>query len=60
MIKLGSKVKYLGETTWAYEKGKIYEVVGYDEELEAYAVMSEYDEAYCVAPDDLEEINDRK
>lgn len=59
-IKIGSKVKYLGETTWAYENGKTYEVVGYDEELEAYAVMSEYDEAYCVAPDDLEEIKVRK
>lgn len=56
-IKIGSKVKYLGDTNWAYEKGKIYEVVGYDEELEAYAVLSEvFDEAYAVGSDDLEEI----
>ncbi len=56
-IKIGSKVKYLGDSNWAYENGKIYEVVGYDEELEAYAVMSDaFGEAYAVGPDDLEEI----
>ncbi len=56
-IKPGSKVKYLGETNWAYENGKIYEVVGYDEELEAYAVLSDaLDEVYAVGPEDLEEI----
>ena len=56
-IKTGSKVKYLGDTNWAYEKGKIYEVVGYDEELEAYAVLSDaFGNAYCVGPEDLEEV----
>lgn len=56
-IKIGSKVKYLGDSNWAYENGKIYEVVGYDEELEAYAVLSDaFDEAYAVGPEDLEEI----
>ncbi len=56
-IKIGSKVKYLGDTNWAYEKGKIYEVVGYDEELEAYAVLSDaFDEAYAVGPEDIEEV----
>ena len=56
MFKKGTKVKYIGETNGAYEKGKIYEVRGYDEELEAYGVMSDLDEVYCVAPDDLEEV----
>ena len=56
MIKEGSKVKYIGETNGAYENGKIYEVYGYDEELEAYGIMSDLDEIYCVAPEFLEEI----
>ena len=56
MIKKGSKVKYVGETNGAYENGKIYEVRGYDKELDAYGVMSDLDEVYCVAKEDLEEI----
>ena len=56
MLKQGSKVRYIGETNGAYENGKIYEVVGYDKELDAYGVMSDLDEAYCVAEDDLEEV----
>ena len=56
MIKVGSKVKYVGETNGAYEKGKIYEVQGYDKDLDAYGVMSDLDEVYCVAPEDLEEV----
>ena len=56
MIKEGSKVKYIGETNGAYENDKIYEVHGYDEELEAYGVMSDLDEIYCVAPEFLEEV----
>ena len=40
IIKAGSMVRYLAESNWAYEKGKIYEVCGYDEELGAWAVMS--------------------
>lgn len=58
MIKEGSKVKYIGKTNGAYRNGKIYEVVGYDEELDAYGVMSEFDEAYCVAKTDLEEVKE--
>ena len=54
MIKKGSKVKYVGETNGAYENGKIYEVRGYDKELDAYGVMSDLDEVYCVAKEDLE------
>lgn len=56
MIKKGSKVKYIGETNGAYEHGKIYEVRGYDKELDAYGVMSDMDEVYCVAKEDLEEV----
>ena len=55
-FKRGTKVRFIGESSWAFENGKIYEVVGYDEELEAYAVMSNVDIAYAVGPDDLEEI----
>ena len=56
MIKVGDKVKYVGPDLVAYETGKIYEVVGYDKELDAYAVMSELDEAYLLAVENLEEI----
>jgi hypothetical protein len=57
MIRKGSKVKYIGETNGAYENGKIYEVLGYDEELDAYGVMSDLDEVYAVAEEFLEEVN---
>jgi len=60
MIKKGSKVKYIGETNGAYENGKIYEVKGYDAELDAYGVMSDLDEVYCVAKEDLEEVGNGK
>ncbi len=56
MLKKGSKVRYLGETTWAYENRKIYEVVGYSEELDAWGVTSEYEDAYMVSEDYLEEV----
>lgn len=56
MIEKGSKVKYVGETNGAYTNGEIYEVYGYDDELEAYGVMSDLDEVYCVGEEDLEEI----
>ena len=58
MIQKGSKVKYVGETNGAYENGKIYTVNGYDKELDAYGVLSDLDEVYCVAEEDLEEIKD--
>lgn len=53
-IKKGTKVKYIGKTNGAYTNGEIYEVVGYDKELDAYGVMSELDEAYCVSKDSLQ------
>ncbi len=57
MLEAGKKVKYLGESNWAYENGDIYELLGYDEELDAWAVMSKDGEnAYAVGEDDLEEI----
>lgn len=56
MIQKGSKVKYVGESNWAYTNGEIYEVYGYDCELDAYGVMSDIGEIYAVGEDDLEEI----
>lgn len=54
-IKKGSKVRYIGESSWAYTKGKTYEVVGYDKELNLYGVTSDEDgEAYCVSDEFLE------
>ena len=40
----------------AYEKGKVYDVEDYDEEMDMYEVMSELDEAYLLPKDCLEEI----
>lgn len=56
MIQKGSKVKYVGESNWAYTNGEIYEVYGYDPELDAYGVMSDVDEIYAVGEEDLEEV----
>ena len=58
MIKAGDKVRYVGPDLVAYKTGKIYEVTGYDEELDAYGVMSELGEAYCLGEADLEEISE--
>ena len=56
-MQKGSKVKYVGESNWAYEHGETYEVMGYDRELDAWAVMSKDGEnAYAVGEDDLEEV----
>ena len=57
MLKRGSKVKYLGETTWAFKHGNIYEVRGYDSELDAWGVRSESGEVYAVVEEELEEVN---
>ena len=59
MLKKGSKVKYLGESNWAYKNGKVYEVRGYDAELDAWAVKAENGELYAVAEEDLQEVNDK-
>lgn len=56
MLRKGSKAKYIGETNGAFEKGKIYEVRGYDRELDAWGVMSDLDEVYAVGEEDLEEV----
>lgn len=57
MIEAGKKVKYLGESNWAYDNGGVYEVLGYDKELDAWAVMSKDGEnAYAVAEEDIEEV----
>ena len=50
------KVKYLGESYWAYDNGGIYEVIGYDRELDAWGVVAKNGEAYAVGEDDLEEV----
>lgn len=54
----GTKVRYVGEDLVTYVKNKVYTIEGYDEDLEAYGVMSELGEIYCVDPDDLEEVKD--
>lgn len=57
MLKAGKKVRYKGESNWAYDKGGIYELKGYDRELDAWAVLSKDGEnAYAVGEDDLEEV----
>ena len=58
MLMRGSKVKYLAESNWAYENGEIYEVMGYDRELDAWGVKSKIGEIYAVGEDDLEEVTD--
>lgn len=55
-IKVGDKVKYVGQDLVAYKKGGIYEVTAYDEQWGEYGVMSELGEDYYVAKEDLEEI----
>ena len=57
MLKAGRKVKYLGDSNWAFTKGEIYIVEGYDEELDAWGIRANNDEIYAVGEDDLEEIN---
>ena len=39
-MRKGSKVKYLGEDNWAYDHNGIYEVAGYDEELDAWGLKT--------------------
>lgn len=57
MIEAGKKVRYKGESNWAYENGETYEVLGYDRELDAWAVMSKDGEnAYAVGENELEEV----
>lgn len=53
MFNKGDVVTYIGETNGAYKKGKNYEIVGYDKELNLYGVMSDLEEAYCVAEEFL-------
>ena len=56
MIEAGKKVRYTGEDSWAYDHNGIYEVLGYDEELDAWAVVSKTGDAFAVGEADLEEI----
>lgn len=61
MIEAGKKVIYKGETSWAYDHNGVYSVLGYDRELDAWAVLSKDGEnAYAVAEEDLEEVADGK
>ena len=48
MLRAGVKAKYTGESNWAYENGKVYEVLGYDEDFDAWAVEADDGEAYLV------------
>ena len=56
MLEAGKKVKYIGETNWAYTKGKVYTVEGYDRELDAWGIKSDDGDIYAVGEDDLEEV----
>ena len=56
MIKVGDKVKYIGDDLVTYRKGKTYEVTAYDKELDMYGVMSELGEDYYLDPEVLEEV----
>lgn len=58
ILNKGTKVRYVGEDSPEYIYGKIYTVLGYDDFLEGYGIMSELDEAYVVDEDDLEEVQD--
>ena len=53
ILKKGTKVRYVGEDGIAYEYGKIYEILGYDEFLDGYGIMSELGYAYVVGSADL-------
>lgn len=55
-MEKGSKAKYIGETNWAYTHGQIYEVEGFDRELDAWGIRSDNDEIYAVGEEDLEEM----
>ena len=55
-FKKGDKVRYTGKSCVAYENGQIYEVYGYSDEFEAYGVMSDLDEVFCVDPSVLEAV----
>ena len=57
MVKIGDKVRYIGEDKIIYEPGHLYEVMGYDEELGLYAIMSEADVAFLLADTLYEEID---
>lgn len=57
-FKKGEKVKYVGPDLVAYEKGKLYEVVGYNKTFNMYGVMSELDEAYMLPEEVLEKEKD--
>jgi len=56
MLEAGKKVKYLGESNWAYTNGETYTVEGYDRELDAWAVRANNGELYAVGEDDLVEV----
>lgn len=56
MLEAGKKVKYLGESNWAFENGKTYEVVGYDREMDAWALRSDDGEAYLVSEEEIKEV----
>ena len=58
MFKAGDKVRYLGPDLVTYETGKIYEVTGYDKELDAYGVMSELGESYYLGDEYLQDLYD--
>ena len=57
-MKIGDYVRYTGEDTIIYQPGRLYQIVGYDEELDLYAFMSEADVAYLMPETLFEEVQE--
>ena len=56
MIKVGSKVKYIGADMVAMKKDKIYEVL--DIKHHTYKIMTEIKETYYIPEKYFEEVKD--
>ena len=58
ILKDGQIVRYIGKDLVTYEKGKTYTVLGYDEKLDMYGILSELDEAYLLPEDILKPLSE--
>lgn len=57
-MKIGDKVRYIGEDTIVYQPGHIYEVTDYDEELGFFQIMSEADVPFLMNENLFEELTE--
>ena len=57
MIKVGSKVKYIGRDMIALKKDKIYEVL--DIKHHTYKILTEVEETYYIPEKYFEEVKDK-